>query len=262
MLSMSLSIIGLGLFDEKDITVRGLDLVKSADIVYLECYTSILQCGKGVLESFYGKKIIMADREMIESKAEDTILNDAKDKKVALLIVGDPLGATTHEDIIVRAREKKIDVTIVSNASIFSAIGVTGLQLYKFGKTSSIPFHSSDIPVDTPLNIIAENKKSKSHTLLLLDLDPPNGRFMSVNDAISALLNASVRRKDEIFTPDTSCVGCARLGSPSPAIKSGPASSLSFEDFGKPPHCLIVPGDLHFMEEESLARFKVIAILK
>jgi len=253
---MSLSIIGLGLFDEKDITVRGLELVKAADVVYLECYTSILQCNVDVLEKMYGKPIILADREMVESKAEETILKDASEKRVALLIVGDPLGATTHEDILNRARERNIEVSIVPNASIFSAIGVTGLQLYKFGKTASIPFYSSDIPVDTPLNIIAENRKAKSHTLLLLDLDPPNDRFMSVNDAISALLAASVRRDDGVFTPDTLCVGCARLGSPSPTIKAGPASSLSFEDFGKPPHCLIVPGDMHFMEEESLARFR------
>ncbi|MEK6961185.1 MAG: diphthine synthase [Nanoarchaeota archaeon] len=255
---MSLSIIGLGLFDEKDITVRGLEMVKAADVVYLECYTSVLQCRQDVLESFYGKNVIMADREMVESKAEETILSDAKDKKVALLVVGDPLGATTHEDIIVRARDKNIEIMIVPNASIFSSIGATGLQLYKFGKTASIPFYSSEIPIDTPLNVISDNKKSKSHTLLLLDLDPPNDRFMSVNDAISALLNASVRRKDGIFGPDTLCVGCARLGGPSPTIKSGSASLLSFEDFGKPPHCLIVPGDLHFMEEESLARFKAV----
>ena len=130
-------------------------MVKAADVVYLECYTSVLQCRQDVLESFYGKNVIMADREMVESKAEETILSDAKDKKVALLVVGDPLGATTHEDIIVRARDKNIEIMIVPNASIFSSIGATGLQLYKFGKTASIPFYSSEIPIDTPLNVIS-----------------------------------------------------------------------------------------------------------
>jgi hypothetical protein len=41
-----LYLIGLGLADEKDITVKGLEVVKRANRVYLEAYTSILHCGK------------------------------------------------------------------------------------------------------------------------------------------------------------------------------------------------------------------------
>lgn len=41
-----LYMIGLGLGDERDITVRGLEAVKSAARVYLEHYTSILGVGK------------------------------------------------------------------------------------------------------------------------------------------------------------------------------------------------------------------------
>lgn len=37
-----LYIIGLGLADEKDISVKGLEIVKRADRVYLEAYTAIL----------------------------------------------------------------------------------------------------------------------------------------------------------------------------------------------------------------------------
>jgi diphthine synthase len=38
--------VGLGLSDEKDITVKGLEIVKRAERVYLEAYTAILMVGK------------------------------------------------------------------------------------------------------------------------------------------------------------------------------------------------------------------------
>lgn len=44
-----LYLIGLGLSDEKDITVRGLEVVRSAARVYLEAYTSILLVDKEIL---------------------------------------------------------------------------------------------------------------------------------------------------------------------------------------------------------------------
>lgn len=42
-------------------------------------------------EKFYGKPIILADREMVEEKAGDMI-EEAIDKDVAFLVVGDPFG--------------------------------------------------------------------------------------------------------------------------------------------------------------------------
>src|SRR3989338_2156436 len=112
-----LSIIGIGLSDEKDITVKGLEIIRKSDAVYLENYTSILNVPVEKLEKFYNKKIILADRTLIEQKAEETILKDAKTKNVALLVVGDALSATTHTDLIKRAREKNIAVKIIHNAS-------------------------------------------------------------------------------------------------------------------------------------------------
>lgn len=41
-----LYLIGLGLSNEKDITVAGLEIVKKAERVYLEAYTSILMIEK------------------------------------------------------------------------------------------------------------------------------------------------------------------------------------------------------------------------
>lgn len=46
-----LYLVGLGLADEKDITVRGLDVVRKAERVYLEAYTAVLLVDKEVLVS-------------------------------------------------------------------------------------------------------------------------------------------------------------------------------------------------------------------
>lgn len=254
---MALFLIGIGLGDADDITMKGLELLKQADKVYLESYTSVLNCPIAELEKVIGKTIEPANREVVEKKAEATILQAAKDGDCALLVIGDPLVATTHIDLIERARKENIPVKVVHNASIISAIGATGLQAYKFGKTTSIPFAQKDYLPETPYEAIAENQKIGAHTLLLLDLKPEENKFMSVNDAIDYLLKIELKLNKKVFTRDTLCIGCARIGAKDQLIKAGKAKDLQEIDFGKPVHCLIVPAKLHFMEEEFLQQFKV-----
>ena len=62
---MVLYIVGLGLGDEKDITIRGLECVKKCKVLYLEYYTSILGIDHVKLEAFYGVPIVLADRTMV-----------------------------------------------------------------------------------------------------------------------------------------------------------------------------------------------------
>ena len=74
---MVLYVIGLGLGDEKDVTVRGLEAIKSSDKIFLECYTSILSVDKTKLEEFYGKEIIIADRDfVIATVAAPTVMKE------------------------------------------------------------------------------------------------------------------------------------------------------------------------------------------
>src|SRR3989338_9165216 len=127
---MTLYLIGLGLHDEKDISVKGLEIIKKCDIVYAENYTSILQTTTAHLEKFYGKKIIPAPREVTEQGAQ-RIIEEAKKKEVAFLVVGDPFSATTHVELYKLAREKNVLVKVIHNTSVLTAIGITGLQLYK-----------------------------------------------------------------------------------------------------------------------------------
>jgi len=254
---MLLYFIGIGLYDEKDVSLRALETIKKCNIIYLENYTSILSCSVKKLEKLYGKKIILASRELVEKKAEETILKHALEKDVAFLVVGDPMSATTHIDLRLRAEKAGIECVIIHNTSVFSAVGVTGLQLYKFGRTTSIPFQEENWHPETPYDTIKENMKNGLHTLLLLDLRPHEKRFMTINQAIEYLLSIEEKRKEKVFSKGLLCVGCARLGSLKPCIKAGNAEDLLKEDFGKPMHCLIVPGKLHFAEEEALELFKV-----
>jgi diphthine synthase len=197
-----LFIIGLGLGDCKDITVRGLEIIKKCDRVYLESYTSILTCGPEALEEFYDRKIIVADRDLVELGA-DQILEGADELDVALLVGGDPFSATTHTDLVLRAKEKGLQVEIVHNASILNAVGCCGLQLYNFGETISIPYWTDVWQPDSFFDKIIKNYKNKLHTLCLLDIKvkeptyesltkkkkeymPP--RFMTVSEASQQLV--------------------------------------------------------------------------
>lgn len=250
---MTLNLIGIGLNDEKDVSVRGLEIIRSCDAIYLENYSSLLNCGIPDLERFYGKKIIVADRKLVEQSEE--ILAAAARKNVALLVIGDPWGATTHIDIMLRCRAKDIPFKVINNASIITAVGITGLQIYKFGKTTSIPYPDRNFRPETSYEIINQNRLLGLHTLLLLDIRPDLGKFMTVPEAIDILLEIESRKKQSVFTPETFCVGCARISSDNFVIKAAAARDLKKFDFGKQPHCLIVPGELHFVEEEALRQW-------
>jgi len=244
---MTLYMIGLGLFDEKDITVRGLETVRRCEKVYLETYTSRLSVGTDRLSAFYGKEIIEADRELVESRAEETILSDAKDKETAFLVIGDPFGATTHADLWMRAKGLGIEVITINNASILSAVGIAGLELYKYGKTTSIPFHNKDIT--TPLEVFRKNDSMGLHTLFLLDLDPKSGRYMRISEALAFLLSNGLQK-------DRLCVGCAGIGAKIPEVVAMKAKDLEMHPFTLLPQCLIIPGAMHFMEEDVLRAWR------
>ena len=250
---MPLYFIGLGLNNEKDITLNGLEAIKKCDIIYLENYTSILNCKKEDLEKFYNKKILLARRSLVEAD-DNEIIKNAKTKNAAFLVFGDPLVATTHIDLFLRAKKEGIKCNVIHNASIISAVGITGLQVYKFGKTTSIPLENENI--ETPYEVLKDNLSLDMHTLFLLDLNPEEEKFLSINDAIRYLLKVELKRNQKIFSEKIFCVGCARIGSETQYIKSGSAKVLLKQNFGKYPHCLIVPGKLHFMEEDALNMWK------
>ncbi len=243
---MTLFMIGIGLFDEKDISIRGLEIVKKCSSVYLENYTSILQNKILDLEKSYCKKIIIADRDLVEGGGDD-IVQMAKYRDVAFLVVGDPMCATTHIDLYMRAKEKNVSVKVVHNASIVSAVGEVGLEIYKYGKTTSIPFHNKN--VKTPVDAYRKNLSLGFHTLFLLDLDPKNSKYLSIQDACQYLIQNGVD-KGRI------AIGCARIGSDDQIIRTSDLENLGKFAYGNAPYCIIIPGNMHFVEEEAINMWK------
>uniref|UniRef100_A0A1I8JMX4 diphthine methyl ester synthase n=1 Tax=Macrostomum lignano TaxID=282301 RepID=A0A1I8JMX4_9PLAT len=163
-----LYLIGIGLSDPEDVTVRGLELIRSSARVFLDAYTSILSVGKDRLEEFYGRPVELADRDLVEQG--DVILAAAQSADVSFLVVGDPLGATTHADLAMRARQRGVAYRVVHNASVLTAVASCGLQLYTFGETVSVPFWDAVSRPSSFLDKLLGNWERNLHTLCLLDI--------------------------------------------------------------------------------------------
>jgi len=245
--------VGLGLHDEKGVSLRGLEEVKTADNVFVELYTSLLpNFSLQHFEEISGKKITVVSRGELEEKDGEAVLETSKTGKTVLLVPGDPLIATTHVTLRIKAEKCGIKTRIVHGASILSAaIGLSGLHNYNFGKSVTIPF-PDETPSETPYAVIAENKRLGLHTLCFLDIKADEKRFLSIREGLDALLKVEVKRKEKAVTMDTLVVGIARAGSNDPAVKAGYLKDVLDYDFGGLPYSLVFPGQLHFMEAEAL----------
>ena len=239
-----LYLIGLGL-DDKDISVKGLEIAKKCDFVYLDTYTNVFSFSIKELEKLIGKKIARADRKMIEEGKE--ILGNAKNKKVCLLVSGDPLSATTHIELLIQAEKNKIKTKIIHGISVFNAISSTGLQLYKFGKTGSIARWEPNFSPESFYDLIKENLGVGAHTLLLIDIG------LKVNEALSYIDSIAKSRDPEMLQKDI--VVCEQLGTAQQKITVGRIEHLMKGKYSLP-SCIIIPGKLHFMELEMLKKYK------
>lgn len=235
-----LYIIGLGLSDENDLTLRAISAAKKCDC-YAELYTSKWGGSVDGLSKVIGRPITVLKRQDLEDNLQH-FLAKAKQADIALFVPGDPLAATTHIDVFLEAKKKRIPVQIIHNASIFSAVAETGLQLYKFGRTATVPFSGQ---LEAVKEALKGNRKLGLHTLLLLDLDHEVGLYMRAMDAVKMLLKAKILKEKEKL------VAASRLGSSDSEIVYRTAKELLEEKLGVPA-VLIVPGKLHFREKEAL----------
>lgn len=261
---MVLYFVGLGLADEKDVTVKGQEAIKESKYVYLEAYTSILMIEQKKLEEYYDKEFILADREFVESNW-DEMIQRAKDDDVSFCVVGDPFGATTHTDLFIRCREMGVDVKVIHNASIINAMGITGLQLYRFGEIVSIPYFTENWRPYSFAEKVEHNLKRGLHTLCLLDIkvkEPTEEslcmkvkeymepRFMDTKTAVEQLLEAAKENGYESYNENTKCFGLARIGADTQKIVSAELGEFLNIDMGPPLHSFIICGDIHPIEEE------------
>uniref|UniRef100_A0A915MYH7 diphthine methyl ester synthase n=1 Tax=Meloidogyne javanica TaxID=6303 RepID=A0A915MYH7_MELJA len=267
-------LVGLGLGDVTDITVKGLNIVRRCKEVYFENYTSLLSSGfdPTQLEKFYERPIIEADREFVEQKIEK-VLEESLNDDIALLIVGDPFGATTHSDLLIRAKQIGVSLKVIHNASILTAVGCTGLQLYNFGSTVSIPFWTDNWEPDSFFEKILINLNNGMHTLCLLDIkikeqslenilrkrnEYEKPCFLTCSQAAKQIIKIIERNKGNlVVNADIFVVGIARIGWDDQKIVYATLQQLAFEvDMGLPLHSLIIPSfELHPLEKEMLNSF-------
>jgi len=235
-----LYIIGLGL-DKGGISKTGLEAIKECKKVYLENYTVDFPYSEKELEKIIKKKIISGDREFVES---NIIVKEAKKSKICLLVYGSPLTATTHISIIEEAKKSKIKVQVIYNASVFDAIAETGLQIYKFGKITSMPKWTKSFQPTSFMEIVKQNQTIDSHSLILIDIG------LELKDAMEELETSAKEHK----IPLNNIILCSRLGTSDSKILYKTSEGLKKLQVKKP-YCIIIPSRLHFLEQEVLEKF-------
>ncbi len=241
---MTFYLIGLGL-SEKSISQEALKVIKNCKKVYLESYTVDFPYTSEELEKNLSKKVIKLGREEVEK--EEFVL-DAKKEDLCLLVYGAPLSATTHTSLLERCKKEKIQTKIMYNGSIFDAIGETGLQIYKFGKTASMPkWIKGKYEPMSFTEIIKDKQEIKAHTLILVDIG------LEYNEAMWQLIESTKRNKIKT----EKIVVCSSLGTEKSKIYYGEFGKL-LEQKVKKPFCFIIPSeDLHFQEKEVVEGFGV-----
>jgi diphthine synthase len=237
-----LYLIGLGL-SEKGITLEGMEAIKKCKKVYLESYTVDFPYQVPKLEKVIGKKIVKLNREKVENNG---IVLEASKQNVCLLVYGSPLFATTHISLIMEAREKNISLKVIYSASVFDAISETGLQLYKFGKVTSLSKWGKNFEPDSFMDTVFQNKSIGAHSLILIDIG------LDLVDALNEL-ETSIQRKKSTMDK---LVVCSSLGTDKSKIYHGTIRELKSKKITAP-YCFIIPGEMHFLEEEALKRFLV-----
>ena len=172
---------------------------------------------------------------------------------------------------MLRARELHIPTQTVPNASIISAIGSTGLQLYNFGQTVSMVFFTDTWKPSSFYDRVKENRQVGLHTLVLLDIkvkeqslenlargrkvfDPP--RYMTVAQCASQMLETEEERQEVVYGPDSLAIGAARIGAKDQKLVTGTLGQLREADLGKPLHSLVLLGRrTHDLEREFIREF-------
>ncbi len=233
-----LYLIGLGL-NEKTITKEAFEIIKKCKKVYLEGYTIDFPYEFSELEKEVGNFEVLG-REDVESTR---LIDEAKKKDIALLIYGSPLFATTHLTLLSDCRKVKVKTKIIYNASVFDAVGETGLELYKFGKITSMPKWQPGFEPDSFLDVVMQNSSIKAHSLILCDIK------LKFQEALNQL-EISAKRKKINFEK---IVVASNLGTSKSKIIYDTLDSLKKKHkLINNPFCLIIPSELHFMEKGAL----------
>jgi diphthine synthase len=229
-----LHLIGLGL-DDGEVTEKGLKAIESSENVFAEFYTNTETVDLERLEEKTGSEIEKLSREEVEQ--EDRIVEEAMDSDIAFIVSGDALTATTHYDIKHRAEKKGVETEVVHAPSIFTSIAETGLNVYKFGRTVTLPENGKP---ESVIRYVEKNDSIGLHTLILLDIN------LEADEAAKKILEM----KPELS--DREAVVLERANLDSQAVSAMKLEEIPETSFGEPPHSLILTGEKSHKEEEFI----------
>lgn len=256
-----LTFVGLGLYDEQSVTVEGSAAIRQADRVFAEFYTSrLLAATADDLAASHDVDVEVRDRAGVEQQPEE-ILHAATDGDVVFVTAGDTMISTTHVDLRLRAADRGIDTRVIHGVTAETAASsLTGLQNYRFGKATTLPFsfaHGGDGVPESVIASIEDNRSRGLHTLVYLDIKVDDGQYDADDDRPMDYMTAShaagLLAAD--WDGDVPGVVVARAGSPESLVAADRLSALADREFGDPLHLLVIPGDLHLLEAEALAVF-------
>ena len=251
-------LIGIGPGDLDHITERARRVAQECSKRYLEGYTAILPPSEEErLESVVGPWERLM-RDGVESP--EIMLNEARVSAVALLVVGDPMQATTHIDLEERCAEEGVDFHVIPGLTATAlAVSLSGLQSYRFGRQVTIPFSEGDYLPISPFEMICKNKDAGMHTLALLDLDPTGmgleqPRPMTPSEAVDHLVRMNMK-SEEYDQPveDWGGLLLSDLGTEEERVVSGSMKDLS-QIQGGHIHALIIAAEFSGMEAEAFER--------
>ena len=279
-MAAGLVLIGIGPGGIAGMTRAAIEAAKNSDHRRYEAYTALWSDDHlAELESEIGH-IQKVMRPEVEDPVE--LLELASNSKVAILVVGDPLQATTHVDLQIRAEEAGIDCSVIHGISITGLVtGAIGLSNYRFGRQTTLTYPYGGWIATSPLEVIAMNRIQGLHTLALLDLDPTGegtgGQVpMQPEDAANAMLSMADKLKNSIEEmPSESTLDklkieacrkvceeidtlmvvlCSDMGTFEQKIAYLPLRKLSAAEGGRL-HCLVIPANLGDVEELALRRW-------
>ena len=242
--------IGLGVSGISELSNNTISIIKNAEIIYLESFTSpISEDEKIQLKNISTGKFKVAKRWLVEDGNE--ILDNAKEKETVLISYGDPYIATTHLELKTRAIQDNIETKTIHSSSIISSlIGEAGLHYYKVGKVLTIMDDPKSII--TPYNTIFDNLLNRIHSVVLLEYNEDKSFFLEPQNALSMLLDCEEKQKRKIISSETFGIVASRIGKNDQRIISGNIGNLIKNKFGEPPHSIIIPGKLHFTESDAV----------
>ncbi len=238
-------------------SIKLLDELSTADVVLVEAYTSIAvgYTYERLRRMCLGELRYVSRRDLEEDY--EWIIEMARNRKVVILVAGDPLTATTHISLLIEAKRKGVDVDVVLGVSgVYASITQSYLQVYRFGRIVTLTYPEKEYIPYTTVEVVRENLERNLHTLVLLDIRFDEGRAMRINEAVELLL-----RIEEEYCKANNCeqvldkvigVGVARAATPDTLVKADLLPKLKNYNFPPPPHSLIVVAKPHPMELEAL----------